>query len=666
MVVRVTDSNGNPAANVAVDWSSTSGSLISQTVTNAEGYTQNVVFAQSLPNSNAFQSFSQYVVTASTATASATFYETVATPSAINFGVNPIQVFPIDVPVGAQFTGQVGTTGAPIQLRVSDDKGNRIPNVALFLVNNQLPTEGPTVTCQSGPGAGENTVLTDATGTASCIPIFGGTPNVPGQFSVLVGGGYPGGDPNETPRGNWNSLPIGLLVTPGVPGSVTITAGNSQSVNPGTVLPVALQVQVKSPSGSPLGAQQVRWTISPASAGSLGAATTVSDVNGFTSNTVNIASTAPGGAVTVTASSVADPSKSASFTITVVPLITITGFQIYSGNNQSASVNTAFPLPLVVQVTTSGSLANVPVQFTASGPISLSANTATTDATGRAQVTVTAGSVTGPATVTATVASATGTGSQTFNLTVLPPAPNVTASSFVNGADRQANSFSPCSIAAMVAPANTFPVQASPTVLGLPLSNTAVRVLVNGVSAPVLNVGATADGRQQVLFQVPCETATGNATVGVNAGGGTTSVTLNIQAASPGIFETVYSDGVLRPVLIRPDGSFVTLANPARRGENIVALVTGLGATSASVGTNSVPAPGSTSTPTGTVIVGMSGGSVPLMSAKRSEDLPGVFLVTFQVPSDMATGNNVPFSIGVIPSGSSTVIYSATAGVPVQ
>ena len=36
-------------------------------------------------------------------------------------------------------------------------------------------------------------------------------------------------------------------------------------------------------------------------------------------------------------------------------------------------------------------------------------------------------------------------------------------------------------------------------------------------------------------------------------------------AASPGIFETVMSDGVRRAVVIRPDGSFVSPQNPARR-----------------------------------------------------------------------------------------------------
>jgi uncharacterized protein (TIGR03437 family) len=132
------------------------------------------------------------------------------------------------------------------------------------------------------------------------------------------------------------------------------------------------------------------------------------------------------------------------------------------------------------------------------------------------------------------------------------------------------------------------------------------------------------------------------------------------------VFHTLLSDNVLRPILIRPDGSFVTLTNPARRGEDIVALATGLGPTTPSVATNSVPSPGSVAAPQGTVVVGMNGVGVPLIGAKRSEDLPGVFLVTFRIPSDMATGNNVSFSIGVIPQGATTAFYSAPTRIPVQ
>ena len=66
----------------------------------------------------------------------------------------------------------------------------------------------------------------------------------------------------------------------------------------------------------------------------------------------------------------------------------------------------------------------------------------------------------------------------------------------------------------------------------------------------------------------------------VNVGGGTATVNMPVQAATPGIFETVMTDGTRRAVAIRPDGSFVSLQNPARRGEIIRVFVTGMGPTS--------------------------------------------------------------------------------------
>jgi uncharacterized protein (TIGR03437 family) len=669
--VLVTDTTGAPQANVLVTWTTSGGQLQNlETITGPDGTSQNVLFTFNYLNSSAFQSFTQYTVTASTATATATFMETVGLPDPIRPGISyiqdPILVYPISVPIGGTLNGQIGSSATPIIINVTDEHGTPVPNVAVFLVNSQDATQGPVMQCAATPGAGLNTVLTDAKGTATCTPVFGGMPNRNGQFSVLVGGAYPGADPTQTPTGYWNSLGIGITATPGVPGKIVTTAGTNQSVNPGNSLPVALEVEVQAAGGSPLGAQDVRWTVSPAGAGTVGAATTTTDATGRTSNTFRASATS-GGTVTVTATLAADSAKSTSFTVTVIPLITISGFQIVSGNNQSAAVNTAFAQPLVVQVTASGSPANIPVQFSASGPVSLSATTVSTDANGRAQVTATAGSITGAASVTATLASSTGTGTQTFSLTVLAPAPIISAANFVNGADNQADSLSACSIAAILAPAGTFPAQAGPTFPGLPLPSTNIGIAINGVSAPVQNLINMADGRQKLLFQVPCETAAAaSAPATITAGGGTTNVNLKIQAASPGLFLTQMSDGVLRPLLIHSDGSYVSLANPARRGETLTALATGLGATAPSVGTNSVPAPGTTATVQGTVVVGMSGSGVPLVSAQRSEDLPGVYLVAFQIPASMATGNDVTFSIGVIPSGSSTPIYSNPARIPVQ
>jgi uncharacterized protein (TIGR03437 family) len=186
------------------------------------------------------------------------------------------------------------------------------------------------------------------------------------------------------------------------------------------------------------------------------------------------------------------------------------------------------------------------------------------------------------------------------------------------------------------------------------------------LGAPVSGVGRNPAGQEIVTFQVPCGVNPGSSVpVTVNVGGGNASVNIPILAASPGIFSTFGADGVNRAVVIRPEGSFVSAGNPARKGENLVALVTGLGASIPIVGSNSVAAPGSVTTPQGTVVVGMAGRGVPLISAQLSPDMIGVWLVTFTVPSDLPAGN-ATFSVSVIPTGSSTPISSGSAVIPVQ
>ena len=44
----------------------------------------------------------------------------------------------------------------------------------------------------------------------------------------------------------------------------------------------------------------------------------------------------------------------------------------------------------------------------------------------------------------------------------------------------------------------------------------------------------------------------------------------------------------------------------------------------------------------------------------------GLWLVTFTVPSDLRTSNDVSFSISVIPAGSGTPISSIGTSIPVQ
>jgi uncharacterized protein (TIGR03437 family) len=151
----------------------------------------------------------------------------------------------------------------------------------------------------------------------------------------------------------------------------------------------------------------------------------------------------------------------------------------------------------------------------------------------------------------------------------------------------------------------------------------------------------------------------------VSVNGSSATVNVPVLPASPGLFTTPVSSTTSLPVLERPDGTFVSATNPGRRGETLIAYVTGLGPTTPAVATNSVPVPGSNPTVQGTVIVGISANGVGLISATLSQDIVGVYLVAFQVPSSVPSGN-VGFSIGLLPQGSSTVYYSTLGTFPVQ
>jgi uncharacterized protein (TIGR03437 family) len=693
MTVRVTDSNGVQQGNASVNWSITSatsnamfqqsGTFTATTITAPDGTTSSSIFYSSFATVG---NINRYTVTASTGNAAVTFNLTESLPAMTTSNAPAVQVTPLgtlpSLLAGQVLTGQAGSTSSTqIQVQVWTSSGGPVPNVSLQLVNYQDPFSGPTVNCAGAAGGEPNTVMTDQTGVGTCTPVFGPVPGT-GQFYLLVGaGGITPSDPTAPPFANWAIGPLNLSVTAAQPGLIKITQGNGQSAAPGQALASALQVEVDTASGSPVASQQVNWTVVPAGAANLSSNTSSTDVNGRAAVTATLS-----GNITVqtqvqiTATCLACPAgaRSVTFSATAVPIVTLSGVQIVSGNNQSAIVNTVFSLPLVVQVNGSNGqgVANVGVQFSVTGPASISSSTVNTDSNGRAQVAATAGANAGAVTVTATVGSYT----QAFSLTVtpaVPPGPTLTMGSFYNGADFQAGSISPCSIATIIAPGLAPGIQGVVTpgsLFGpLPLLLASDTVSFNGIAAPIFNVANVNGQTSQITVQVPCEvTPASSVSVGVTVGAApTATVSVPVLAASPGIFQTTMSDGVLRAVIIRPDGTFVSLANPARRGETVRAYATGLGVTSPSVGTNAIAIPGVDAVVQGILIIGVTntagqGEGVRVSTARVAPDLIGVFEIPFTVPMDAATGNDVRFSIGVIPVGSGTPIYSATAKIPIQ
>jgi uncharacterized protein (TIGR03437 family) len=674
--VKVTDASGNPVV-TTVYWVLQSGNgflASTQTQTASDGTSFDAFTANlsSVAFGTLFNPYTQNVIVACTSDATCstgptvTFYETQAYGNEQQFSLITAQL--LSPEPGTKYTGTAGSIGSPpVQARVFV-----VPNVAVRLRSDQDRTTGPQVSCVTGANADPGSVLTDATGTASCTPLFGPTPGS-GRFFVDIGGqAEQDSGPDFFFTFPGNTFPF--TVNPGTPGAIQILSGNAQSANAGATVSQLLIAKVVDVSGNnTLAGQNVVWTVTPAGSAVLSNPSSTSDSSGQVSTNVTFASSA-NGTVQVKAALASNPNIATTFTLTAVPNVTITGLSKITGDNQSAIVNTAFGTPVSVQLSTSNGqgLSNIPVQFTVNGPGILSASRVNTDANGRAQVNVTAGSTAGSVTVTA----AAGGQVVSFNLTVAPPGPQITANSFYNGASFVQGAVAPCSIATIIAPGIAANVQGVVT-SGLfgPLSYLVAndRVTVNNIPAPIFNV-ANINGQQQITFEVPCDVTPGsNVLVTVNtAGGGSASTTITVAPASVGLFTNTDSDGVVRVVAVKQDGTFVRpqtasdpAGNPARRGEIVRVYATGLGAVTPTVNTNSFGQYGIDSVVQAQLVAGMTnqagqGVGIRVVSARMSPALIGVYEVQVLIPNDAATGNNVTFSLAATPQGSATSNSQAT------
>ena len=539
----------------------------------------------------------------------------------------------------------------------------------------------------TGAGADPGTVFTDSNGNANCYVQFGSVPSPPNGsqelFDALVGGVASLQNPNlnngatGVPFGYSQPSAVYAVVTPSTPGAVKIVSGNNQSANPGAAVAAPLVVQALDTSGNPLAGLPVSWAISPSTGGVVNPVNANTDANGQASATVTLSSSAVGNVAVnakVTGNGVTVSSQA--FTITVNTQVT--GLTIASGNNQSAQVGQPFAQPLVVQVVTAGgqNVQGLAVQFAVtSGSGTLSASSAATGPTGLAQVNATAGGTAGPLTVVASIAGIT----QTFSLTVTPPPPPISSNSFLNGAGFYATSgsqltaLSPCSVGTIVV-GNPLAAAAIPTTLNMfpaALQQPGnVSVSIGTTAVPILNVSAASTGQQLITFQQPCELPPANYTYTITINGVSTQIpNVTVRPGSPGIFEIISSDGVRRTLAVRPDGSIVSLQNPARRGEFVRIYITGVGPMQPALVTGQLPTPGVDSIPVdpNQVVVGLNGNGVGAVTVRAAPDLLGVAIVAFQVPIDATPSNNGVLAVGVTALGNPTQ-YQQPGGskLPIQ
>jgi uncharacterized protein (TIGR03437 family) len=637
LVVKVVDANNVPLPNVTVTWTVTGEGVITggaktlTTVTDGAGLSQ-VTFFQQVPVFQGQLPYYASTVAATVGASTVVFYETTATVS-VSGGQNVLGISPsLQAPtVGATLTGQSGTTSpAAVQVFIG------APNVSVRLVSLGSTTPAANVSCQTSPGQPAGLLLSDSAGNATCNVVFGSA-HGEAQFDILIGEGYQ------------RYTGFTAVVTAGLPCIMRIDSGNNQSANAGQALFSPLVAVVTDCGGAPLEGVTVTWgPISPANGATLTNARTSTDANGRVSANATLGSipgdiTIPIGVAAGTQTA-DNRIVSASFTARVN--VTISGFTKVSGDNQDAAQNTQFAQPLTVRATNAAGqgIANLTVNFAitgGTGSATLSSATAVTNAAGDASVTVNAGATAGSVVVTAS----TGLSSATFNLNVRPPGPsNITFSNFASGSEFVA----PCSVAVMRGSGIASGIQGAvvPVYFG-PWSQ-----LVSGLSiqfvtpsgsvfAPIYSV-SNIGGQQSATFQVPCEAAPGNVQVVVRANAVSANFTAQVQAVSPGILESTQSDGRLRAVIVKPDGSWASLENPVRRGEVVRMYITGVGNNVVpQVGTNSPGYPDGDSTVTdlSAVIVGVNNAGVRVVSAKYARDLIGIYEIAFQVPSDAPTGS---------------------------
>jgi uncharacterized protein (TIGR03437 family) len=258
----------------------------------------------------------------------------------------------------------------------------------------------------------------------------------------------------------------------------------------------------------------------------------------------------------------------------------------------------------------------------------------------------------------------------TFNLTVSPPGPSITTTSFYNAASLVSGAISPCSLATIIASGLAPGLQGAiqPPIVGLLpvlVYNDSVLFSQGSINAyaPIWDV-ANINGQEQMTIEIPCELAPGSVNVTVNVGSGNKSVTLQLQSAAPGIFQFQGSDRVMRGVVLRQDGSFVAKENPARQGETVYMFVTGLGPVNPQIGTNQIGIPGTPSNVPNldNIVVGVNNQGAQVVSASYAPDLVGIYEVGFVVPTG-ATGD-LPLAVAVSQAGN--LIFGNPSLLPVQ
>jgi hypothetical protein len=270
--VELRNALGQPVPNATVTWRVVEGNG-QATLGNFETTATSVSDANGIASMRFYQnpfpifgtSFAQSKVSATAGGASVTFTETTIFTD-FQSGVPQVNVYLLSEI--ERLSGAAGTTWPrEARIQVAGYLGGPVPGVALTVLSGD-PSSGPAISCVTAPGQQPGTVLTDATGTATCALRFDGQPGG-SEFQMRIGG-------------NWRLLPavsIPFTVTRGQMYTLSTVSGSGQSGQVGTRLPGALIAQLRDAAGRAVPNASVTWDV-PLGSGALTGTANATDASG--------------------------------------------------------------------------------------------------------------------------------------------------------------------------------------------------------------------------------------------------------------------------------------------------------------------------------------------------------------------------------------------------
>src|SRR5579872_535598 len=634
LTVLVVDAMGNPLPNVAVTFAVESGGIgtvnpQNQGLTDASGLARADYTSDNLPNQDTVLLTK---VAASSVYGTVEFFEETH-DAPVNALKPPNSV--ITKPSNSRLipAPQGGLLVDAIEVQTfAEDTGLFIPNVGLRLADPTNISNNSTIaTCQGLSRSDTNGISTCNMLVTSCQV---------GDFGAVL---YVGEN---------IGFAITIRVTRGTPALITPVSALSQTGKPGTSF--TLVARVSDGCGQPIAASGLNWGLLQGSApAQLVNPQTSSDSGGTITTQVTLGQTA--GTVQVQLSG---PSLTP-IVFNITNQVSLSGISLVSGGGQSVTIGQQFqPLVFVVHDSNNNPIQGALVTFSVTGSATINPGSATTNLQGQVQTIVTAGATGGTIVVTASASNLTATAT----LSAHASGPQLITTSFSNAASG-AVGMVPCGIVTVsgsgIAPGIQGVVVAANFFGLMPYTLAGLSITVNNTPVPIQSVANDQFG-QHANFQAPCELTGSSATVVVTVNGASTTITgVNVLPVQPAIFTSGAPSNKLYGAVIREvDGTFVTAANPARQGEKLYLMVTGLGQTTPALITNSAGT--GSQTVNLPVAVFLSGTGLPALSATYLFGSIGTYLVEFQVPSNSPVGLDQPLLVVAVVNNGQTFVTGNT------